>query len=220
MNGFETMGEFFDKRSEIYDSHMKESVASFEQFYSSVSAGISNTQAKVRILDIGCGTGLELEGIFKRAPNAAITGVDLSSELLNKLRAKYEKRLDQITIVQKSYLTLPLGKETYDYIVAVMTLHHLLPDNKQSLYRRVRRALKRHGKYIEGDYVVKPEKENQFLNSYYEVCKSSKVVEDGTHHIDIPLSLETQKRILVESGFSSVEVLWVQGEAAVYVASL
>ena len=55
MNGFETMGEFFDKRSEIYDSHMKESDASFEQFYSSVSAGISNTQAKVKILDIGCG---------------------------------------------------------------------------------------------------------------------------------------------------------------------
>lgn len=220
MNKFETMDEFFDKRSGTYDAHMKESVVSFEQFYSHVADGVANTQDRVRILDIGCGTGLELEWIFKRAPNADITGVDLSSELLNKLRTKYEKCLNQITLVQKSYLTLPLGKGIYDYVVAVMTLHHLLPDQKQKLYRSIKKALKSDGKYIEGDYIVTPEKEKQFLDNYYELCRSDKKIKGGTHHIDIPLSLETQKRILVEAGFSSVDVLWLQGETAVYVASI
>ncbi len=213
------MGEFFDRRSETYDNHMKETVVSYERFYSYIAAGISNTRAHVKILDIGCGTGLEFQGIFERAPNAHITGIDLSGEMLNRLRAKYEKRLNQITLIQKSYLTLPLGKDVYDYIVSVMALHHLLPDPKRKLYRRIKKALRPKGKYIEGDYIVTPEKEKQFLNSYYELCQSNQDIKDGTHHVDIPFSLDTQKRILTEAGFSGVEVLWLQGETAVYAAS-
>lgn len=215
----ENMGEFFDRRSETYDSHMKETVVSYERFYSYIAAGISNTQDHVKILDIGCGTGLEFQEIFERAPNAHITGIGLSGEMLNRLRAKYEKRLNQITLIQKSYLTLPLGKDVYDYIVSVMTLHHLLPDSKRKLYQRFKKALRPNGKYIEGDYIVTPEKEKQFLNNYYELCRSNQDIKDGTHHVDIPFSLDTQKRILTEAGFSEVEVLWLQGETAVYAAS-
>jgi tRNA (cmo5U34)-methyltransferase len=90
MTKLETMGEFFDKRADTYDRHMKEPGISSGQFYSHVSDGILNTQDKVRIMDIGCGTGLELEGIFERAPNAVLTGIDISGEMLNKLKAKYK----------------------------------------------------------------------------------------------------------------------------------
>jgi tRNA (cmo5U34)-methyltransferase len=220
MTKLETMGEFFAKRADTYDRHMKEPGISSGQFYSHVSDGILNTQDKVRIMDIGCGTGLELEGIFERAPNAVLTGIDISGEMLNKLKVKYERHLSQITLVQKSYLTLPFGKEKYDYVVSVMTLHHLLPDKKQRLYRRIKKALKPNGKYIEGDYVVTPKKERQLLNDYYELCRSGKDLKNGSHHVDIPFSLDTQKRLLAEAGFSWVEVLWQQRETAVYVASL
>ena len=83
------MGEFFDRMSGEYDAHMKDNVEGFEQFYSSIAAAIPETKAELGILDIGCGTGIELAAVFQRVPNALITGVDLSGEMLDILRDKY-----------------------------------------------------------------------------------------------------------------------------------
>ncbi len=220
MTELERMGEFFDRVSGTYDAKMKESLVSFDRFYSCVASEILKTQDKINILDIGCGTGLELEIIFKRAPKADITGIDISGEMLNLLRTRYTKYLEQITLYQESYLTFTLGKEKYDYVISVMTLHHLLPEEKLKLYRRIKKALKPGGKYIEGDYIVSPEEENQLLSKYYEAYNSGKDIKNGARHFDIPCSLDTQKRILIEAGFTKVAVLLEQGEAAVYSASL
>lgn len=68
---------------------MRETIASFEQFYTLVSTLIRETEERLAILDLGCGTGLELRGIFDRAPNAVITGVDVSEKMLSELKRKY-----------------------------------------------------------------------------------------------------------------------------------
>jgi tRNA (cmo5U34)-methyltransferase len=163
MEQYKPMDEFFDGVSGEYDTHMKEYIEGFEQFYSSVAAAVPETQAELRILDIGCGTGLELAAVFQRAPNALITGVDLSGEMLNVLRDKYPDYLDQITLVRESYVTFSYQEEAYDYIISAMTLHHLLPESKNSLYRKIRKALKPGGKYIEGDYLTTPETQKNLL---------------------------------------------------------
>jgi len=36
--------------------------------------------------------------------------------------------------------------------------------------------------------------------------------------VDIPLALDTQRALLRAAGFDEVEVVWEEGEAAVYVA--
>ncbi|NIM21676.1 MAG: methyltransferase domain-containing protein, partial [Candidatus Latescibacteria bacterium] len=79
----------------------------------------------LNILDLGCGTGLEFEALFQRAPNALITGVDLSQEMLQLLRLRYGARLSQITLVRDSFLAVPFGTHAYDLIIAVMSVHHL-----------------------------------------------------------------------------------------------
>ena len=150
MDKYEAMGDFFDKMSETYDSHMEKNVDAFKQFYSVVAA-IPETQTELRILDIGCGTGLELTAVFKKAPNAIITAVDISGDMLDKLRVKYATYLNQITLIQESYMSYSFGEETYDYVMSVMTAHHLLPESKRNLYRRIKKALKPGGIYIEGD---------------------------------------------------------------------
>lgn len=38
------------------------------------------------ILDLGCGTGLELDEIFKTKPLIHVTGIDLTQAMLDKLK--------------------------------------------------------------------------------------------------------------------------------------
>jgi len=214
----ERMADFFDARSQGYEAHMERSVGSFAGFYTAIASAIAKTEAAVEILDIGCGTGLELEGVLGRAPNAAIRAVDVSSGMLDKLRAKYSGWADQIDVLKGSYLEMDLGEWRYDYALAVMTLHHLLPSMKRKLYVRLRRALKQGGTYIEGDWIVSPEEEERYLASYAARVGDLEPAPEGGYHIDIPSSSETVKGLLLQGGFSDVEVIWEAEGNSVYVA--
>lgn len=215
----EPMAAFFDARSQSYDDHMRRSVTHFHQFYAAVAAAFDPTEEAVEVLDVGCGTGLELEGILARMPNAAVTGIDLSGEMLARLREKYEGRARALRLIQASYLSADLGERQYDYVVAVMTLHHLLPETRQRLYERIRRALKPGGVYVEGDWVVPAEKERGYLAAYRASLEAGEGVEDGSHHLDVPLSLETLRGLLLGAGFCRFEPVWHEGEAGVFVAA-
>jgi len=69
-------------------------------------------------LDLGCGTGLELDFIFARAPNARVTAIDISSEMLAKLKAKLGRSQygPQVEVPQGSYLTIPFPAGGFDML--------------------------------------------------------------------------------------------------------
>jgi tRNA (cmo5U34)-methyltransferase len=99
-----------------------------------------------------------------------------------------------------------------------------LPDTKRKLYRKIHAALKPGGKYIEGDSVTSVEAESQFLGEYQEQTKGLPPAEDGHYHMDVPCSLETQRRLLLEAGFHDFELIWQKDSAdlwnvAVYVVT-
>lgn len=222
----EEMAAFFDARAKGYDQHIRGYVfteADFVSFYQAVASPIPQTDAPLEILDLGCGTGLEIEYILARAPNARITGVDVAAGMLALLRQRYAGQLDQIHLINDSYLTMELGSRRYDLALSAMTIHHLLSDDKRALYARIRAALKPGGFYIEGDSVTPPEMEAQFLAEYREQIDPLPQPTPGQYHIDIPLSLNTQRRLLLEAGFREVDLLWQRDpldmwNAAVYVA--
>jgi tRNA (cmo5U34)-methyltransferase len=218
MKKMESMAEFFNDRADTYEDHMRKDVVAFDRIYGSVCASIPATQSRINILDIGCGTGLELEGIFNKAPNVHIFGIDVSEKMLDKLKTNYRKHLKQITLVCGSFQTYPFRENTYDYALSVWSLHHLLPETKQDLYRKIVKTLKLGGKYIEGDYGVSAEKEKDSLLAYYERTKAWEDARDGDYHLDITLSLDTQVRLLTQAGFTHVEIIWQDGNSAVYLA--
>ena len=226
-NELESMAAFFDARAEGYDRHMRGYVfteADFVSFYQALASPIPQTDAPLEILDLGCGTGLEIEYILARAPNARITGVDVAAGMLALLRQRYAAHMEQIHLINDSYLTMELGRERYDLALSAMTIHHLLSDDKRALYAGIRAALKPGGVYIEGDSVTPPEMEAQFLAEYREQIDPLPQPAPGQYHIDVPLSLETQRRLLLEAGFRGVELLWQRDpldmwNAAVYLAS-
>lgn len=204
----ERMGEFFNKRADGYEEHMKNTVEFFDEYYKVIAQPVKETDENINILDLGCGTGLEIDSIFSKVPNAKITGIDLSEEMLEKLQKKYESKIDNLNLIKGSYLTVPFKNNNYDYVVSSMTMHHFVLDEKLELYKKIKLSLKSGGKYIEGDYVVSKEYETEFLNRYYKIMNSLSTEEKDLYHIDIPFTIETQKKLFKEAGFKKIEIIW------------
>jgi tRNA (cmo5U34)-methyltransferase len=219
----EEMAEFFDLRAAGYDEHMRDYIFAdevFAQFYQALVSPIDETDAPLEILDLGIGTGLEIEALLQRVPNALITGVDVSTSMLELLRKTYAAHMDQITLVADSYLTMPLATEAYDHAISAMSMHHVLRDTKRELYVKIHRALKPGGKYIEGDSVTLPEMESQFLAEYREQAALVPPAADGYYHIDIPFSLASQRSLLLEAGFRDFQLVWQRDSSAVWNAAV
>ena len=79
----EEMSSFFDSRIDDYVPHMERWVSAYEIFPKYIPPQVKT------ILDLGCGTGLELDHIIPAFPEADITGIDLSSVMLNELSSKF-----------------------------------------------------------------------------------------------------------------------------------
>ena len=215
----EEMAAFFDARAAGYDDYMRDSIFPgevFAQFYRAISSPIEKTNRPLRILDLGCGTGLELEALFQKVPNAYVTGIDLAKNMLDLLQQRYVTHASQITLVRDSYLTMSFGQQAYDHVISALSLHHILHDTKRELYAKIRAALKPGGTYIEGDSVVPAEMESQFLDEYYEESTTVLPAPEGTYHIDIPFSIGTQRSLLREAGFKDFELVWQKDSTAVW----
>ena len=215
----EEMAAFFDARAAGYDDYMRDSIfpgAEFAEFYQAVTSPIGSSDKPLRILDLGCGTGLELEGLFQRVPSAQVTGIDLAEGMLQFLRQRYVAHASQITLVTDSYLTWPLGRQVYDHAISALSMHHVLRDTKRELYARIHAALKPGGKYIEGDSVIPVDAEAEFLDGYYADAATVPPAPDGHYHLDIPFSIATQRSLLLDAGFRDFQLIWQKDSAAVW----
>lgn len=85
-----------------------------------------------RVLELGFGTAETTRRIWERYPDARITGLDSSPEMVFKARALgwEEMRLGRIED--------PLPDGPWDLVISVLTVHHLDADGKRDLFRRVR----------------------------------------------------------------------------------
>ena len=72
----ERMEVFFTARVDCYDAHMLQEVEGYAEGCR-MAAGLL-PETCTWLLDLGCGTGLELEPVFERFPDLRVTGIDLT----------------------------------------------------------------------------------------------------------------------------------------------
>ena len=201
----EKMGEFFDARLCGYEEHQLTCIDSAQEFYPFTASCLPQVNG-TRLLDLGCGTGLELGYYFEMVPSAEITGVDLAPGMLEKLRSKFPDKL--LTLVLGSYFDVPFDEESYDAAVSVESLHHFTKEEKTLLYKKLRKALKPGGCFILTDYFAASEEEERFyFAELLRLKKEQNITEEGFYHFDTPLTVEHEKEALTEAGFACVEVL-------------
>ena len=201
----EKMNEFFNKRLDGYDEHMMTTIESSDVFYP-FTADCLPKKDGAKILDLGCGTGLELEHYFRLNPSAKITGIDLSESMLNALKNKFPEK--ELTLICGSYFDVPFDENTFDAAVSVESLHHFTKEEKIPLYIKLCKALKDGGYFILTDYfALTDEDEQAFRNELLRLKKEQGIDDNEFYHYDTPLTVEHEIEALLEAGFSSVEVL-------------
>lgn len=201
----EEMGAFFDNRLDCYDDHQRNAIAQAGEFYPFTARQLP-VGAGCRVLDLGCGTGLELEEYFAINPTARVTGIDLAPGMLSVLARKFPDR--ELKLIRGSYFDVPFGEGVFDAAVSVESLHHFTFDEKVRLYRRVLAALKRDGRFVLTDYVAGDEGEElAFRREYSRLKEKEHAVEGVYYHFDTPLTVEHEVDALRRAGFSRVEVL-------------
>jgi tRNA (cmo5U34)-methyltransferase len=97
-----------------------------------------------RVLDLGIGTGETSRRLLASYPDAEITGLDSSPEMVFRAR---ELGID----ARLARMEDPLPDGPWDLVIAVLSVHHLRSEGKRDLFRRVReqsRAL------VLGDLVI------------------------------------------------------------------
>lgn len=201
----EKMDAFFEARLDGYDEHMKTNIAFAEEFYP-FTAGLLPTLECSRILDLGCGTGLELEAYYPLCPTAEVTGIDLSRGMLDALKQKFAEK--EIRLICASYFDVPLGEAVYDAAVSVESLHHFTKEEKIPLYAKLRNSLKEGGYFILTDYFsLSDEEERTHRRNLLALKAEQGITDDAFFHYDTPLTVAHEMDALREAGFSSVEVL-------------
>lgn len=201
----EKMDTFFESRLEGYDEHMMTNIACAGEFYPFTARQLP-AGANCRILDLGCGTGLELESYFPGCPSACVTGIDLSRKMLDALEKKFPDK--ELNLIAGSYFEVPFGTACYDAAVSVESLHHFTMEEKIPLYRKLHGALKENGYFILTDYFSLSEEEEHDFRQELLRLKAEQGLEAGAfYHFDTPLTVEHETYALQQAGFSSVEIL-------------
>ena len=201
----EKMGEFFDNRLDGYEEHQLTCIEGAKEFYP-FTASLLPQGENINILDLGCGTGLELEYYFEREPSTSVTCIDLAPGMLETLKKKFSDK--NLSLIQGSYFDVPLGENRYDAAVSVESLHHFTKDEKVPLYRKLHKALKIGGYFILTDYFAPSEAEELLYRNELNRLKREQNIKDNEfYHYDTPLTLGHETEALKEAGFADVKIL-------------
>ena len=215
MPPLESMDSFFAARVEGYDAHMLANVEGCKEGYIKM-ASLIPSGTKV-LLDLGCGTGLELDEIFKFFPDLRVTGIDMTRAMLDKLRKKHPDKA--LNLICGDYFKADFGAEFFDCAISFQTMHHFSHEDKIALYRRIFDSLVPGGLYIECDYMVETQEEEDFFFAENERLRREEGISPGEfYHFDTPCTIENQISMFLAAGFESAEKVFRIGNTTIIVA--
>ena len=144
-----------------------------------------------KILDLGAGTGLELIYIFEKFPDAEVTVIDITENMLEELKKR--SFADHVTTICGDFFEAEFGKD-YDAVISTSALHHFKLEEKIKLYKKVYDCLKDGGLFLNSDYIALTQEIED--HQLYELEHNI----ENFKHIDTPLTVEHEIEVLKRVG--------------------
>jgi tRNA (cmo5U34)-methyltransferase len=119
----------FHFEPETYEEMIREDVPSYDELQRVTVEAVPF--APQRVLELGVGTGETTRRLLARFPDAEVTGLDSTPEMVFAAR---ELGIE----VRLARMEDPLPDGPWDLVISVLTIHHLDTDGKRDLFRRVR----------------------------------------------------------------------------------
>jgi len=104
-------------------------------------------QRRLRLLDVGCGTGRSLDFLKQAWPRLAALGIDMSEAYVAEAR-RHLKRWCWINFIIANGEAIPLGDESQDAVTSIFMFHELPPKVRRIVFRELARVLKRGGRLV------------------------------------------------------------------------
>jgi ubiquinone/menaquinone biosynthesis C-methylase UbiE len=140
-------------------------------------------QRRLKLLDVGCGTGRFLDSFKQAWPRLPALGIDLSEAYVAEAR-RHLKRWCWINVVVGNGEALPVESESQDAVTSIFMFHELPPKVRRVVFREFARVLKRRGRLVLVDSLQigdEPDYDDMlelFPRSYHEPYYNSYLKED------------------------------------------
>jgi ubiquinone/menaquinone biosynthesis C-methylase UbiE len=98
-------------------------------------------QRRLRLLDVGCGTGRFLDGLKQVWPRLPAIGLDMSEAYLAEAR-RHLRRHGWIDLIVANGEAIPVESESQDAVTSIFMLHELPPKVRRTVFGEFARVLK------------------------------------------------------------------------------
>ena len=145
--GFDLWADGYDKTVGLSDEDQSYPFAGYKGVLAKIYQLVM-TKKRAKVLDIGFGTGTLTKRLYEQG--CEIWGQDFSSRMVELASAK----MPNANLFQADFsqgLAEPLLQNSYDFIIATYSLHHLADDNKISFIQTMTNLLREDGTILIGD---------------------------------------------------------------------
>jgi ubiquinone/menaquinone biosynthesis C-methylase UbiE len=140
-------------------------------------------QRKLRLLDIGCGTGRFLDLVKQVWPRLPSLGLDLSEPYIGHAK-RHLSRWSRINLLVGSAESIPASDASFDAVTSIFMFHELPPAVRRIIFRECTRVLKPGGRLVLVDSLQRGDEPDYegllelFPQNYHEPYYASYTTED------------------------------------------
>jgi tRNA (cmo5U34)-methyltransferase len=168
---------------------------------------------RLKVLDLGAGTGILSALVLQAFPQANVTAFDMAENMLKICQTNLSAFGPRLTLQQGNFAADDFGGG-YDLVVSGLAIHHLDGAGKQQLFHKLFNSMNSGGILLIRDIVTgaTPKLTKQYEQLWREYIKGCG--EDDAAYFqayleeDIPSSVEEQIQWLAAVGFSEVGCHW------------
>jgi tRNA (cmo5U34)-methyltransferase len=205
--------EHFEKEYKEYDQLIRKLIPKYGEMHQLVVDLLNfPKETRLKILDLGIGTGQTALKILQKFPKANIEGIDISGNMIKQAKLRLKNHLDRVRFIEKDIYKSNFTKK-YDAVVSVLCIHHLNSKQKQDFFDMIFKTLNKNGIFIIAD-IVKFDSEEETKDKekeWKDFLISNLGEKDGNFWFqnykeeDLPDSTNNQMKWLENSGFKEVK---------------